>query len=723
MKKIKEVLRRSVLIVSRYKVAKYILISALLLMPLSSYMLMQNIKNDKSNNKETQTITEELLTQGTINTDAEGDFSKEEPEMSSYILDDGFSEIDESEFLSSSDKSADSSQSSSASSSNNVATVDNSQIIGQDAVILEGSDFDPIKNLNIKALDVDGSDITSKVTFDSSNVDTETPGTYKIRAVVKLNTGSQIQRNFSVKVQESELDVKVKHFKAVDAGVERNGSIIFDLSLNVSKNKLSAQSVMINGEEYSVYKGKRSLVDILLKNQNYKVVVKADNILGRKDYELNYIKMNDNVLITTDNNTTVDILKTKAKVKNFSYKEQPSKDQIITDFNVEDVDDSVSNLRIELYLDDKNIYTKNVEKNQYNKIYLPTQGDGKYEIRIVGDEYLSTGLGEKYEQTNKTIYSELVKIKTKDNTSLKGNNIEIEKGYSFEPIKDLGLKATDADGEDISDKIVIEEMNVDTNVAGKYVVSAYIINQDNKKVNKKFTVTVKEAAEKSSSVESKNLPETNEKAVEKTSKMSEDYSVSRASFDEEVSTLSEEAENNNSSNSRLISRSSVSSSNTISGNESETLTALVDVVGNVHNADGIAPAGRIQVELPTRLTFAVDEDSQFKGTTFNIKNESSCEIEVSVSEFRSIGNAITVKPLNQSLESLDRSNVHLYLLGDRQVDLGTAITQDQKLIDIPAARTRVVQLLGGAGNGNGEKVDRDGTTDEFTLQFKINKKN
>ena len=109
---------------------------------------------------------------------------------------------------------------------------------------------------------------------------------------------------------------------------------------------------------------------------------------------------------------------------------------------------------------------------------------------------------------------------------------------------------------------------------------------------------------------------------------------------------------------------------------------------------------------------------------YTISNNSSCDVDVFVGEFREINKdgGITVKPLSENIEDLDRSNIHLYLQGDDIVDLGETITTDKHLVKIEKSNTRNIQLLGNSGKGINEKVDKDGVDETFNMVFKIKKK-
>lgn len=175
---------------------------------------------------------------------------------------------------------------------------------------------------------------------------------------------------------------------------------------------------------------------------------------------------------------------------------------------------------------------------------------------------------------------------------------------------------------------------------------------------------------------------------------------------------------------------------TITGNDTQTLEHNVTVSGSVTRADGTATAGKITVELPTTMTFGVDEMSNFTGCDFNVKNRSSVGVDVFVSEFRNTNSAITVKPkseLSSSASNLDRSNVYLELAGSSggqpiSVDLANANgNSDQKILNVGANSSGLITLKGGAGTkkyDEGSKsgtVDENGASGEFTLIFKVKK--
>ena len=149
---------------------------------------------------------------------------------------------------------------------------------------------------------------------------------------------------------------------------------------------------------------------------------------------------------------------------------------------------------------------------------------------------------------------------------------------------------------------------------------------------------------------------------------------------------------------------------TLTGNDTETLQSNVSVSGTVSNQQGTAPAGKITVELPTRMAFAVDQKGNFKGGEYTVKNSSKGNIDVFVSDFQQIsGNIEVVEEITQSSE---RGKVKLTLKGDNdsnEVNLKT-LSGDEKLSTIKG---------GAAGVATNPNIDENGATGEFNMVFKV----
>lgn len=181
---------------------------------------------------------------------------------------------------------------------------------------------------------------------------------------------------------------------------------------------------------------------------------------------------------------------------------------------------------------------------------------------------------------------------------------------------------------------------------------------------------------------------------------------------------------------------------TIGGTQNQTLNHNVTVTGTVSNKKGIAPEGKIEVELPTAMTFRVDQDGNFQGSDFRVENKSKVGIDVFVDEFRTNSGNITVKKkteLEGQKGTLDRSNVYLELSGNdggqtKTVDLAkvSETSEDErKILNVSGGNTGLIQLKGGAGtasaagssNESPAGIDKDGASGDFTLIYKIKKDN
>ena len=181
---------------------------------------------------------------------------------------------------------------------------------------------------------------------------------------------------------------------------------------------------------------------------------------------------------------------------------------------------------------------------------------------------------------------------------------------------------------------------------------------------------------------------------------------------------------------------------TIGGTQNQTLNHNVTVTGTVSNKKGIAPEGKIEVELPTAMTFRVDQDGNFQGSDFSVENKSKVGIDVFVDEFRTNSGNITVKKktdLEGQENNFDRSNVYLELSGNdggqtKTVDLAkvSETSEDErKILNVSGGNTGLIQLKGGAGtasaagssNESPAGIDKDGASGDFTLIYKIKKDN
>lgn len=689
MKNIKEKLKKNLGYISSSKLSRSAIIIIIILFTVPQ--LIYRNKEDKStedkrndDNKlavEDQIDSKKGIASGIISTDVD-----KSDNISSHTLSNGFSELKEETILSN-DESTNSSVNSNSNSStknsmtsnNNIESshVDKSSISGLNIQILEGSTFNPKKDLELRATDNDGKDISYKIVIEN-NVDVNTPGVYKVKTSVKLSNGKIKQREFKVIVKAVPIDVTLQSFKPLKEIVKKGEQIVFDLDVKISKDNVEAVSAVINGKEYNLEKV----------NKNYKVTVDKDNNAGLKEYNLQHLKMSNNSTINLGKNIAkVEVLKDEATIKNFSYEEQNLEKRIKSEFDLEDKDNTASNLKLELYKDNKLVQSQKLEKLSNYTIYLPIDSNGYYEVKILADICLNQNTYKNSIIYDKEIYNTSINISNIDHTSIIGESIEVIQGEKIDLIKDLSLKATDFDGEDITDKIVVEN-NVDTNNIGTHTIYAYVINKNNKKHGIELNVEVKSKNE-------------NKK----------EFSLSRMLFGKDDKT-------------RSVALSSFNSS-TVIGNDTQDLTHNVKVDGLVAKSDGTMPNGKLMIELPTTMAFTVDQDGNFKSGTYKVVNKSSVGVSIAVSNFidPTKNSGITVKPIRDNISSLDRSNLHLALVGNNNnyVDLGDLSNSTSELLTVNPSDTGIIQLLGESGKGSNKNVDDNGVTEDFTLVFKIKK--
>ena len=163
----------------------------------------------------------------------------------------------------------------------------------------------------------------------------------------------------------------------------------------------------------------------------------------------------------------------------------------------------------------------------------------------------------------------------------------------------------------------------------------------------------------------------------------------------------------------------------------------VTVTGSVNNNQDIAPAGTLNVTVPTALTFSVDKTGVLTGSDIVVTNRGTEEVDVFVYQFidSSPTKGIIVKNDVQNEE--ERSNVSLEINGDQATAYlssaagsnrgvsGDVITDDGVKISTVGTgnqNTGTLELRGRAGKaaltGSGAQ---DGMSEKFTLKLKIKK--
>lgn len=691
MNKLKSTFKKTLSYIVARRTLRYSAIIIIIIMGLLPTVYILNNKYFDNKKNTIEKVEDDLknlnskdknITKGTINTDAVLD-----KEISKHTLKEGFSTL--SENSSSSNNSSNSSSSNKVSpniSQNTSININKSSINGIDLEILEGAEFNAKKDLKLKATDEDGSNISDRIIIEKNNVNTTVPGIYTVKASVKLSNGQSKEKEFTVIVKETRLDISLESFKTAKQNIKKGEKIGFEVDFKVSKNHIKPIAVMLNGQEQPLYEGNQNIINRLINKKNYKLFVDASNTAGEYEYNLEYVKMSNGSWISLGQNiTTINVLKQEASINSFNYKEESENKKVNITFNLEDLDNSASNIRLELSKDDNLLEKINLDKMVNYSIDLPINSNGIYNLKILSDINLNQNISKESILLNKEIFSTKIRVSYIDQTSITGNDIEITKGQDFDAVKDLNLKAIDSDGEDITSKIEVNNQDIDVNKLGQQIIAVSITNKNGKICTKEFKVTVKE--------------------VDKN-----EFSLARI--------LSRDLFNN-----RSISLKS-NTTTSLTGNDTQTLTQNVKIDGVVSKSDGTIPSGRIQVELPTAMSFSVDQDGNFISADYTINNKSSVPISVYVSEFRDSNNrGIKVKEIEEDISNLDRSNLHLALIGNdnKYVDLGKIITIPKLLLTINPQSSSLVQLLGEAGKGSVVDVDEHGVSDEFTLVLRIKK--
>ena len=166
----------------------------------------------------------------------------------------------------------------------------------------------------------------------------------------------------------------------------------------------------------------------------------------------------------------------------------------------------------------------------------------------------------------------------------------------------------------------------------------------------------------------------------------------------------------------------------------------IKITGSVNDENDKAPEGTISVTVPTALTFTVNKDGKFTGTSLTITNNGTEAVDVFAYEFTDINSTNGINVKKQLEDGDNRSKVKLNLSGnkgianfDSTVGLGkgvydaklAAATGDGvKLASIDklgsSQNTGELTLRGEAGQNKVITVDK-AIREDFTLKLKIKK--
>lgn len=178
---------------------------------------------------------------------------------------------------------------------------------------------------------------------------------------------------------------------------------------------------------------------------------------------------------------------------------------------------------------------------------------------------------------------------------------------------------------------------------------------------------------------------------------------------------------------------------TFQWDEGATKDVEVTVSGSVKSNTGIAPQGKLEVELPVSMEFSVDKNGTFKGTSYNVTNRSQNDVIVSVANFSETNKqgGINILPTTDkdTIAQKGRENVIMALVGDQDkyVDLGNFNSHKGKELLRVKGNNGVgtIELAGLAGkaaigtesshNPANGVTDSTGVAEKFNLVFQIKK--
>lgn len=692
------------------KVIASIVASLLLLyIPVALYNYTKENGTLLYNVAEAQISSTVPIVKGQIKTQAEVE------QTSSYSVDNGFDSVNDTYSNSSSSSnsintSSQNNRPSSIPNNNNLSSnnqVDSAQnnngvekdmsfIKGTSITMIEGDAFNPITNLGIVAHDKDGTDITNRVSIDANTVDVNNEGSYYVKVSVKLNDGSTLEKTFTVKVNpKKEVTYEVNNFKMLENTAPKLGTARIFFDSKISDDTISPLKATVNGIEYNINTyGKSGFGG----TTRHYIDVNVGDISGEFKLNVEKIEFSNGVSVWPNNQMNVYVMKSEPVVSNFSYTEN-EEGKILTTFDLKDLDNSLSNMKVSLY-DEKGIMVEEykVSKKEKYNLDFSVEANGKYTLEVIGDVNLYNDLN-KLNQNRVILSQEIQVSKIVDNSKLDANDVEIFVGEELN-IGDLNIVALDKNGKDISSKVEIDTSKLDTSIAGEYEVLLSVVNSDNTKFEKVVNITVIE------NIENQNISN----AVTYVNRMR------TLSNDEDIL--------NNKSKSIYNSRSASVNNNVISGNDSVDINTDITMVGSVSTDTGTAPDGRIEVELPTTMSFTVDKAGIFTtASNYKIINRSNCKIAVSVtgfSESRPADGIFIQENIVQDNDS--RNKVNLNLSGNiTDINLHSGIKNEVKIADIEPASHRMLTLSGKAGKSTSSTVDDKGISENFVITFKINK--
>lgn len=587
---------------------------------------------------------------------------------------------------------------------------------GTSITMVEGDSFDPITSLGILAHDKDGSNITDRVCIDENTVDVNNVGSYYVKASVKLNDGSTLEKIFTVNVNpKKEITYQVDNFNMIEDTAPKMGIARIFFDSKISEKNIEPLKATVNGIEYKVNSYGKSAFGGATRHY---IDVNVGDISGEFKLNVEKVDFSNGVSVFPNKQMKVYIIKSEPVVSNFSYTED-EEGNLVTNFDLKDIDNSLSNIKVSLY-NEKGILVNEYQvakKDKYN-LDFSVEANGKYTLEVTGDVNIFNDLTRVNQK--RVLLSEEIQVskiidkvetpienpEVVDASKLEANNIELSVGEEFD-IDSLGIVALDKNGQNIIDQIKITQLDkadneitdrvsigdfvMDTSKPGEYIFKLTI---DNTTLEKVISVKVLQMDSSNNIVNTRNITR---------------------------SVNSEEIYQKYNKNPRAL----TNFNDTISGNEGDPLRHNLTINGMVTDSQGTAAEGTIQVEVPTSMSFTVNKDGYFKAATnYSILNKSKFAVEVSVVAFaeEKSSEGIVVKKDNIDLNDA-RNVVNL----DLQGNFGTArlcnnMDSEVKISEIGPNASDLIVLNGIAGKFKDESIDKEGSSENFVVKFKIRKK-
>lgn len=661
--------------------------------------------------------------------------------------------------------------------------IDYSSLTGRSIKVLEGQSFNPMKDLQLSAKDKNGKDISSKIEILENNVNTEQPGHYIVRARVRLNDGATLTKQFSVEVAYQPLKVTVGEVTLDHTIVNKGALNQLTLKIHSSKDYVTPISLQIDGKSYPLTKSsqdnylttfqgsgksgnvkyhvesiKMSDNSIVQVNQYVNQLVKKDMpTVDHLSYEFNpiserlvtNIKLSDHdhainkvnyatVYLLDDANQQVGKLFAYANQENTLYFKVPKNGQYTmkvmaeVDLTGQDVES------IELF--SKTITVSSMDQTtitgQHATIYegdvfdpikdlqlSAIDKDGKditESITIDGD--VDTTVPGKYRVIASVLNASGEKVQKEFTVTVKARKTEVNK------IQILNLEKEYPTG-------AIIDIDFDLELSKQYLtVESIIVNNQSYSVEHLKDSHLYKIKDISLPHET-GVFDLNLETIELSNgeKVSINHSVevtlvknnSRIVYEEHVA----EDDGFNFMEPDLATytlgrNAQVGSSQIISDKDTNTAQASVNLSGLVRKADGTSPEGRLEVTLPTAISFVVDQEGNLQlPTALPITNNSSVGIDLSISGFTESqpDGGITVK--KSVTDSDSRSSIALSISGNTNetVSLLHNETSATSLLTLSANSAGSLTLSGEAGKGSSSDVDLNGVNETFTIVFKIKK--